>query len=728
MAEQDSSLDFLLNKATNPALGEEDWELILAFCDQVNKELEGPQISCRLLSHKIQSPQEREALYALTALEACVKNCGKYFHQEVGKFRFLNEMIKVVSPKYLGNKTTERVKKRCIELIYSWQKGLPHEMKIQDAYKMLKTQGIVKEDPTYVDKTMDPPPSPKPKNSIFEDEEKSKLLSRLLRSKNQDDLQAANRLIKNMVKQDNDRMEKVSRRINQLETVNNNVKLLTEMLQNYSPGNSSQSDREIMKELYMSLEKLRPSLFRLASDADDKDNDALGDILKANDSVSRTLQQYKSKVEGISENGVTHEKTGGSGDSSALLDLNFDQSLPKSHSSQPAAASSDTSDTAMILEGELTALGLQDTEAGGTRDYLLNDLEDIFGTSGNPVSSDQTTSTLTSDLSFNPVFPTTSVGASPSLSHSLTSMSHSPLQSVGPGSAAGAAHHVIQAIRPPPSSATVLSHPMAATVMPQSVFSTPAAMAGSSGFTVGSAQSMSFGQQGTVGAGAVTNLSLAMDDLDILGQTLADHGLPKEQLAEKGPKQPVKIPLNQIVTQQSQQKADAHSNPSSHLMLGADQIPMPHPAAMGGVTTSMPQNLLSLTDVFVPLESVKPGDVQPINAYDKNGIKVVMHFAKDRPQEHILVVVVSVMSTKTQPVKNFLFQAAVPKAMKVKLQTASASDLPAYNPILPLSAITQVMLIANPAKERVRLKFKIMYSTEGQNYSDVGDVENFPVQ
>ena len=32
-------------------------------------------------------------------LEACVKNCGKRFHQEIGKFRFLNEIIKVVSPK-----------------------------------------------------------------------------------------------------------------------------------------------------------------------------------------------------------------------------------------------------------------------------------------------------------------------------------------------------------------------------------------------------------------------------------------------------------------------------------------------------------------------------------------------------------------------------------------------------------------------------------------------------
>ena len=144
----------------------------MSFCDRVNKELEGPQISVRLLAHKIQSPQEREALYALTVsnrrtdasltnttiknsgfnhillfnlveqnkiskmpvkvvsviseypsfyhslelfhlaiqkllcvflqvIESCVKNCGKRFHQEIGKFRFLNEMIKVVSPKVI---------------------------------------------------------------------------------------------------------------------------------------------------------------------------------------------------------------------------------------------------------------------------------------------------------------------------------------------------------------------------------------------------------------------------------------------------------------------------------------------------------------------------------------------------------------------------------------------------------------------------------------------------
>uniref|UniRef100_A0AAY5F5M0 VHS domain-containing protein n=1 Tax=Electrophorus electricus TaxID=8005 RepID=A0AAY5F5M0_ELEEL len=58
-----------------------------------------PQVATRLLAHKIQSPQERESLQALTLLEVCMNNCGKHFHSEATKFRFLNELIKVLSPK-----------------------------------------------------------------------------------------------------------------------------------------------------------------------------------------------------------------------------------------------------------------------------------------------------------------------------------------------------------------------------------------------------------------------------------------------------------------------------------------------------------------------------------------------------------------------------------------------------------------------------------------------------
>ena len=43
--------------------------------------------------------------------------------------------------------------------------------------------------------------------------------------------------------------------------------------------------------------------------------------------------------------------------------------------------------------------------------------------------------------------------------------------------------------------------------------------------------------------------------------------------------------------------------------------------------------------------------------------------------------------------------------MRIKLQSPSASDLPAYNPILPPQAITQILLVSNPQKVTQRLIF-----------------------
>lgn len=72
-----------------------------------------------------------------------MKRCGPLFHAEVGKFRFLNEMIKLVSPKYLGNRTTASVRQKVLQLLYAWIKEYPRESKIKEAYEMLKKQGVI---------------------------------------------------------------------------------------------------------------------------------------------------------------------------------------------------------------------------------------------------------------------------------------------------------------------------------------------------------------------------------------------------------------------------------------------------------------------------------------------------------------------------------------------------------------------------------------------------------
>lgn len=45
------------------------------------------------------------------------------------------------SLKFLGSRTSEKVKNKILELLYSWTVGLPEEVKIAEAYQMLKKQG-----------------------------------------------------------------------------------------------------------------------------------------------------------------------------------------------------------------------------------------------------------------------------------------------------------------------------------------------------------------------------------------------------------------------------------------------------------------------------------------------------------------------------------------------------------------------------------------------------------
>uniref|UniRef100_A0A8C5HDM6 Golgi associated, gamma adaptin ear containing, ARF binding protein 3b n=1 Tax=Gouania willdenowi TaxID=441366 RepID=A0A8C5HDM6_GOUWI len=536
-------------KATHPTNRQEDWEYIIGFCDQINKELEGPQIAVTLLVHKIHSPQEWEALQALTVLEACMKNCGRRFHNEVGKYRFLNELIKVVSPKYMGDGAHEKVKQKIVEILYSWTQAFPTELKISEAYQTLRRQGLVTHDPELpLDRTLIPSPPTRPKHPVFENEDMGKLLAELLRSKNPEDLQEANRLIKSMVKEDDARVQKVTKRMLTLEEVNINVKLLTDMLSHYNKESSSDSDREIIRELYERCDKLRRAAFKMATESEDHDN-TLGDILQASDDLSRVINSYKKIVE------------------------------------------------------------------DGTKPFLINVL--LF--------LSETTDKLI-DL--------TGVD-SPDVPHPAASLPVSAHLIATP----------IPVLPPPPkcltgSGSSSPSHP-------------PLSQAS-------------------------TTLSLLDDELLSLGKTTSTcTSLWK-------PSDPVRRALSCAVR------------------------PLQ----------------------WAELLCVSSGKVLPVTAYDKDGVRVLLHFASDCPpgRPDVLVMVVSMLNTAPLPVHTVLLQAAVPKSMKVKLQPPSGTELAPLNPILPPASITQIILLANPTKDKVRLRYKLEFTLGDRRCTEVGEVNQFPPQ
>uniref|UniRef100_A0A3P8RKE6 Golgi associated, gamma adaptin ear containing, ARF binding protein 3b n=1 Tax=Astatotilapia calliptera TaxID=8154 RepID=A0A3P8RKE6_ASTCA len=583
---------FRLVKATHPTNRQEDWEYIIGFCDQINKELEGPQIAVTLLVHKIHSPQEWEALQALTVLEACMKNCGRRFHNEVGKYRFLNELIKVVSPKYMGDSAPEKVKLKIVEMLYSWTVAFPSETKIGEAYQTLKRQGLVAHDPELpLDRTLIPSPPTRPKHPVFDNEDMGKLLAELLRSKNPEDLQEANRLIKNMVKEDEARVQKVTKRIHTLEEVNINVKLLTEMLSHYNKDSSTDSDKEIIKELYERCDKLRRAAFKMATETEDNDT-SLGDILQASDDLSRVINAYKKIVEGQPINGDSEEPLSTAGHSESgqffggvfLIPIPVLPPPPKrlagSQGSSPSHPPASKASTALsLLDDELLSLGR----------------------------------------------------ASPTLSNQTTAR--------GTSFGVPAAAPPLVPVQGSPSSAALLQGPLP-------------------------------------GSPALSHVKAHSFD----------------------------------------------SAPGSPLFRSLSPC---HPPLQGSPARA---NEISLSNVHVPLEAIRPSKVLPVTAYDKDGVRMLLNFASDCPpgRPDVLVMVVSMLNTAPLPVHNVVLQAAVPKSMKLKLQPPSGTELAPFNPILPPASITQIMLLANPAKDKVRLRYKLAFTLGDRPCNEVGEVDQFP--
>ncbi|XP_070778913.1 ADP-ribosylation factor-binding protein GGA3 [Enoplosus armatus] len=690
--QEGESLESWLNKATHPTNRQEDWEYIIGFCDQINKELEGPQIAVTLLVHKIHSPQEWEALQALTVLEACMKNCGRRFHNEVGKYRFLNELIKVVSPKYMGDSAPEKVKMKIVEMLYSWTVAFPSETKISEAYQTLRRQGLVTRDPELpLDRTLIPSPPTRPKHPVFDNEDMGKLLAELLRSKNPEDLQEANRLIKNMVKEDEARVHKVTKRIHTLEEVNINVKLLTEMLSHYNKDSSTDSDKEIIKELYERCDKLRRAAFKMATETEDNDA-SLGDILQASDDLSRVINAYKKIVEGQPINGDSEEPTGGHNESETtdtLIDLaGLDTPSPP----QPAAPPSQSS---------------------------------------NPVSTNPMASSI-------PVLPPPPKRLAGSHGSQSSSPSHPPLDKASAALSLLDDELLSLGLNDPPTSLSSQSKPKLNDLSNQwTSLQAPASsvdMFGSlacSGSVVPPAE-----------PAAATHSLQNLQDLAMMG--FSDHKSLSSQMTARGssfgmpaaapPLVPGQgSPSSPAFLQGTMPSSPALSHAKAQSLGSAPGSPLfrslspCHPPLQGSPARA---THVSLSNVHIPLEAIRPSKVLPVTAYDKDGVRMLLNFASDCPpgRPDVLVMVVSMLNTAPLPVHNVVLQAAVPKSMKVKLQPPSGTELAPFNPILSPASITQIMLLANPTKEKVRLRYKLAFTLGDRLCNEVGEVDQFPPQ
>ncbi|CAG0888012.1 unnamed protein product [Cyprideis torosa] len=300
---------------------------ITHFCTAVNRCPQGVSKAIKLLVSKIQAGSEQEALVAVKLLDTCLSQCGSRFLSEVGKFRFLNELVKVVSPRYLGDKLPVSVKQAVIEMMFVWSQKHVSEPKIKEAYDMLRNTNIIPADPVppsvssaYApsssplspmvsppgstsgqdDPLISPSHSPLPGANAARvpstpeqdfDILKQLKLKHLLQSKNPADLAEANRLIKLMVRESEEKQAKESHRMTELEKVFASVGLLREMLVRDPASSPTAEERETMAQLYGTCKGLRDTLANLAKETEETSGIAV--IIEASEDLERIIRDYE---------------------------------------------------------------------------------------------------------------------------------------------------------------------------------------------------------------------------------------------------------------------------------------------------------------------------------------------------------------------------------------------------------------------------------------------------
>ncbi|KAL7668020.1 hypothetical protein ACOME3_008738 [Neoechinorhynchus agilis] len=362
--------------ASNVIIDPDDLQELCRMIDEAN---DGRCSFLQKIILKVQGPREpQEAILALEVLRYCARHCERAFQTEIGRFRFLNEIIKLFLPKYLGEFTDRKIKVKAAQLLYSWTKEIPCQPKIAEAYRLLVRNKFITSD-EIIDRTTatasGTSSTQSQRASIFEDEARIKLLRSLLRSRNKDDVIKANMLIKKMAKEDEILLEKRSNRKMVLQTIRTNANVLAEILDNLDATSNPSSEAMItINLLHDQMLKHQTELTSMINTIQTFETDDLAEAIDTNEFVLRVIQRYKKIMQ-------PNELENVSNDVNELIDLNHTlfSSAPQSlllieETEYPKNAQS----TVDLLGHEMDNLALTERYSVTEHEKSLDDVKEKF--------------------------------------------------------------------------------------------------------------------------------------------------------------------------------------------------------------------------------------------------------------------------------------------------------------------------------------------------------------
>jgi len=111
-------------------------------------------------------------------------------------------------------------------------------------------------------------------------------------------------------------------------------------------------------------------------------------------------------------------------------------------------------------------------------------------------------------------------------------------------------------------------------------------------------------------------------------------------------------------------------------------------------------------------------EVPSLTAYEKHGLKVLFTFPSPSPTTTNILLLANNLTSS--PIQDFIFQAAVPKTMKISLEPPSSPTIPAGG------QVTQQLQVINNNRAPLKMKLRLSFVAGGIPVNDQGEVANFP--
>nr|CAD7425194.1 unnamed protein product [Timema monikensis] len=292
-----------IEQATDASLASENWALNMEICDIINGTEDGPKDAIKAIRKRLTQNAGKNytvVMYTLTVLETCVKNCGKRFHILACNKEFVQELVKLIGPK---NDPPTAVQEKVLSLIQCWADAFRHQAELTgvvQVYSDLKQKGI--EFPMTDLDTMAPIHTPQ--RSIPDSDHgvvqtaipvapmpvamtMPMPVSPMMMPPVSPAIQQPQLVVGGPTTLTADQLGKLQ---GELDVVQGNMVVLSEMLSELTPGKEHSSDLELLQELHGTCQSMQSRLVELIGKL--ANDEITAELLRVNDELNNLFLRF----------------------------------------------------------------------------------------------------------------------------------------------------------------------------------------------------------------------------------------------------------------------------------------------------------------------------------------------------------------------------------------------------------------------------------------------------